>query len=277
MIGVPVSYNLAFIQTDNVGPMDGDILIALKPDHHPTAGYMRQIRQMLAREFPGLDAYFQPADLVSQVLNFGLAAPIDIQLRAPDIRNGYEGARHLRDASRRSPARRTSSSSRCSTTPPSTSTSTGCAPRSWASASATSRAACFLADTGRPGRAQFLPQSPEQRQLLRRRQDAAAQLDSVSSVMATPSCPAGRRRRPRGPLGPPRGADEDPEHHRRHPPRRRPGLDQATAPSSASSTSARTSRAATSAPSPRHPDENRGARTAAQGDGITVRGRRTRS
>ncbi|HVX95960.1 MAG TPA: efflux RND transporter permease subunit, partial [Polyangia bacterium] len=97
MVGVPVSYNLAFIQTDNVGPMDADILIALKPEHQPTAGYMQQIRQMLAREFPGSTAYFQPADIVSQVLNFGLSSPIDVQVEGSDFSKTYEIARRLRD------------------------------------------------------------------------------------------------------------------------------------------------------------------------------------
>ena len=98
MIGVPVSYNLAFIQTDNVGPMDAEILIALKPGHRPTAGYMRRIREMIAREFPGDTAYFQPADIVSQVLNFGLASPIDVQVEMADLTKGFEVARRLRDA-----------------------------------------------------------------------------------------------------------------------------------------------------------------------------------
>jgi multidrug efflux pump subunit AcrB len=97
MIGLPVSYNLAFVQTDNVGPMDGEVLIALKPGHHPTIGYMKQIRGMIAREFPGDTAYFQPADIVSQVLNFGLPSPIDVQVEFPDFSKSYDVARRLRD------------------------------------------------------------------------------------------------------------------------------------------------------------------------------------
>jgi multidrug efflux pump subunit AcrB len=97
MIGVPVSYNLAFVQTDNASSMDAELLIALKPDHAPTAGYMRRIRQMLAHDFPGASAYFQPADIVSQVLNFGLSAPIDVQVEFPDLQVGYDYARRLRD------------------------------------------------------------------------------------------------------------------------------------------------------------------------------------
>jgi multidrug efflux pump subunit AcrB len=97
MIGVPISYNLAFVQTDNVSPMDAEILIALKPDHAPTAGYMRRIRKMLAEGFPGATAYFQPADIVSQVLNFGLSSPIDVQVEFADLQKGFEFARRLRD------------------------------------------------------------------------------------------------------------------------------------------------------------------------------------
>jgi multidrug efflux pump subunit AcrB len=97
MIGVPVSYNLAFVQTDNVSPMDAEILIALQPEHAPTEGYMRRIRRMLAERFPGAAFYFQPADIVSQVLNFGLSAPIDVQVEHPDLQKAYQVARKLRD------------------------------------------------------------------------------------------------------------------------------------------------------------------------------------
>jgi multidrug efflux pump subunit AcrB len=97
MIGIPISYNLAFVQTDNVSAMDAEILVALKPDHAPTAGYMRRIRAMLTHDFPGASAYFQPADIVSQVLNFGLSSPIDLQVESADLQKGYEIARRLRD------------------------------------------------------------------------------------------------------------------------------------------------------------------------------------
>jgi multidrug efflux pump subunit AcrB len=98
MIGVPVSFNLAFVQTDNVSSMDAEVLVALRPDHGPTAGYMQRIREVLGRDFPGSSFYFQPADIVSQVLNFGLSAPIDVQVEFPDLQKGYEVARRLRDA-----------------------------------------------------------------------------------------------------------------------------------------------------------------------------------
>jgi multidrug efflux pump subunit AcrB len=100
MVGVPLFYNLAFVQTDNVGPMDAEILIALKKHHHPTRRYMAAIRRMIAEEFPGTTAYFQPADIVSQVLNFGLSAPIDVQVEYANLEVSFEVARRLRDAIR---------------------------------------------------------------------------------------------------------------------------------------------------------------------------------
>jgi len=95
MIGVPISYNLAFVQTDNIGSQDADVLIALKPKHRPTDEYMDRIRRELPDEFPGSNLYFQPADIVSQVLNFGLPAPIDVQIEGPDVEQSFGVAREL--------------------------------------------------------------------------------------------------------------------------------------------------------------------------------------
>jgi multidrug efflux pump subunit AcrB len=103
MIGVPISYNLAFVQTDNVSSMDADILIALKPEHQPSAVYMRQLRRVLAEDFPGSSFYFQPADIVSQVLNFGLSAPLDVQIEYPNLDKSYAVARRLMDRIREVP------------------------------------------------------------------------------------------------------------------------------------------------------------------------------
>jgi len=94
-IGMPISYNHAFVQTDNTGSQDADILIALKPKHAPTETYMERIRRELPDEFPGSTMYFQPADIVSQVLNFGLTAPIDVQIDGPDVEASYAVAREL--------------------------------------------------------------------------------------------------------------------------------------------------------------------------------------
>src|SRR4051812_16280732 len=97
MIGLPINYNLAFVQTDNIGPMDADILIALKEKHGPTRQYMQKIREVLARDFPDCSIYFQPADIVTQVLNFGLSSPIDVQIEYPNLTQSFEYAKKLRD------------------------------------------------------------------------------------------------------------------------------------------------------------------------------------
>jgi multidrug efflux pump subunit AcrB len=101
--GIPTSYNLAFIPTDNVGDMDAEVLIALKPQHHPTAGYMVRIREELAQDFPGSNFYFQSADIVSQVLNFGVPSPVDVQVEGPNLDQSYEIARTLQDEIRKIP------------------------------------------------------------------------------------------------------------------------------------------------------------------------------
>jgi len=95
MIGIPFALNLAFVATDNVGGMDAEISVALSEDHHPTVNYMKEIRKQLAVEFPGSYAYFQPADIVNQVLNFGLSAPIDVQFEFTDINESYRLAQQL--------------------------------------------------------------------------------------------------------------------------------------------------------------------------------------
>ena len=101
--GLPTYFNLAFVPTDNVGDMDAEVLIALKPNHHPTEGYMEKIRQQLPGEFPGSNFYFQSADIVSQVLNFGVPSPIDIQVEGPNLDQSYEIARRLKDEIRTVP------------------------------------------------------------------------------------------------------------------------------------------------------------------------------
>ncbi len=96
-IGIPLTYNLAFVPTDNVGAMDSEVLIELQTDHRPTVEYQKKIRTALAADFPGVQTYFQPADIVSQVLSFGLSAPIDIQIQSQDIQEAYVFARKIRD------------------------------------------------------------------------------------------------------------------------------------------------------------------------------------
>jgi multidrug efflux pump subunit AcrB len=95
MIGVPLYYNLAFVPTDNVAGMDAEILIQLNEGHRPSVEYMRAMRKALPPAFPGSTFYFQTADIVSQVLNFGLSAPIDVQIQSADINKSYDLARKL--------------------------------------------------------------------------------------------------------------------------------------------------------------------------------------
>jgi multidrug efflux pump subunit AcrB len=94
-VGVPSAFNLAFVPTDNVGDMDAEILISLKGGHHPTIGYIRKIRSTLPDQFPGSVFYFQTADIVSQVLNFGLPAPIDVQIQDVNFERSYVLAQQL--------------------------------------------------------------------------------------------------------------------------------------------------------------------------------------
>jgi multidrug efflux pump subunit AcrB len=84
-IGLPYStLNTQHATSGLFGSGDGDILVSLKEDHHPTADYVRTLRERLPREFPGTTFYFLPSDIVTQILNFGLPAPIDIKIDGPD-------------------------------------------------------------------------------------------------------------------------------------------------------------------------------------------------
>lgn len=84
-IGLPVGgINLAFSDSATIGAADGEILVALKEgNHHPTWQYVKQIREKLETQFPQLTFFFQPADIVTQILNFGLPAPVDVQVIGP--------------------------------------------------------------------------------------------------------------------------------------------------------------------------------------------------
>src|SRR6267378_408000 len=82
-IGVPNAINLALSDSVTVGPADGEILVALNATHHPSADYLKTLRSELPRRFPDVEFFSQPADMVSQILNFGLPAPIDVQVTGP--------------------------------------------------------------------------------------------------------------------------------------------------------------------------------------------------
>ncbi len=94
-VGLPVSYNLAFYQTDSIGPQDADILIQLKTSHQPTRIYQNRIRRLLEARFPNVTSYFQAADITSQVLNFGLPAAIDVQISGNNLQSDYDIALRL--------------------------------------------------------------------------------------------------------------------------------------------------------------------------------------
>ncbi|MFY9903804.1 MAG: efflux RND transporter permease subunit [Terriglobales bacterium] len=91
-IGLPYSsINLSYSSSGVIGTNDAEILIALNPEHHhPTAQYVRRLRRELPARFPGVEFFFQPADIVSQILNFGLPAPVDIQIVGANVATNYE-------------------------------------------------------------------------------------------------------------------------------------------------------------------------------------------
>jgi multidrug efflux pump subunit AcrB len=99
----PSSINLTYNNTGVVGTQDGDIQIALRKGHRPTADYVRELREQLPREFPDTVFSFPPADIVSQILNFGAPAPIDLQIRGNNLDANFDYANKLLKAIRRVP------------------------------------------------------------------------------------------------------------------------------------------------------------------------------
>jgi multidrug efflux pump subunit AcrB len=95
-IGLPYSsINYMHSTSGLIGAGDADILVSLKEKHHPTADYAQRLREKLPREFPGTTFYFLPADIVTQVLNFGLPAPLDVQIEGADIDANQEVAARM--------------------------------------------------------------------------------------------------------------------------------------------------------------------------------------
>jgi multidrug efflux pump subunit AcrB len=83
-IGLPaIGFNLAWGDSVTIGSSDGEILVSLKSGHHSTWDYIRKLRRRLPQEFSDMSFFFQSADIVSQILNFGLPAPIDVQIAGP--------------------------------------------------------------------------------------------------------------------------------------------------------------------------------------------------
>ena len=89
-IGLPASMiNLAFMDNSQIGVGDGEILIALKENHKPTKQYVKKLRKQLNQEFPDSTFFFQNADMVGKILNFGLASPVDIKVQGKDLKENF--------------------------------------------------------------------------------------------------------------------------------------------------------------------------------------------
>jgi multidrug efflux pump subunit AcrB len=104
-IGLPYSgINTSYSNSGVIGTSDAEILVALNQEHHhSTPEYVRQLRQDLPRRFPGVEFFFQPADIVTQILNFGLPAPIDIQVMGQDMQGNYVMAQQIANKLRQVP------------------------------------------------------------------------------------------------------------------------------------------------------------------------------
>jgi multidrug efflux pump subunit AcrB len=99
----PDTFNLAFGDGSMIGVFDGELSVSLNPEHHGrSSDYIRRFREVLPKRFPGVTFYFQPADIVTQVLNFGLPAPVNIQVGGYDP-NNYKLARQMADRLQRVP------------------------------------------------------------------------------------------------------------------------------------------------------------------------------
>jgi multidrug efflux pump subunit AcrB len=103
-IGMPISgINMTYNNTGVIGSQDGDIQIKLKEGHRPTIEYVQALREQLPGAFPGMTFAFLPADIVSQILNFGAPAPIDLQIRGADLTANFAYANKLLSRIRRIP------------------------------------------------------------------------------------------------------------------------------------------------------------------------------
>jgi multidrug efflux pump subunit AcrB len=103
-IGVPYSgINLSYSNSGTIGTLDSEVLVSLRPDHHPTNGYIERLRAELPRRFPGNEFFFQPADIVTQILNFGLPTAVDIQFSGNAMQENYAIASRLMNRVREVP------------------------------------------------------------------------------------------------------------------------------------------------------------------------------
>ena len=95
-LGLPnSSINLSYSNAGTISTLDGEIQVSLNEEHRPTALYIEEMRRELPKRFPGVEFFFQPADMVTQILNFGLPAALDVQITGADLRGNYEIAARL--------------------------------------------------------------------------------------------------------------------------------------------------------------------------------------
>jgi CzcA family heavy metal efflux pump len=95
-LGVPASgINLSYSNAGTIATLDGEISLSLKEEHKPTAIYIDRLRTELPKRFPGIEFFFQPADIVTQILNFGLPAALDVQISGPGLAKNYQFASGL--------------------------------------------------------------------------------------------------------------------------------------------------------------------------------------
>jgi multidrug efflux pump subunit AcrB len=103
-IGLPYSgINTSYSNSGTIGTSDAEVLVNLAKDHRPTEEYVRMLRRSLPQQFPGVEFFFQPADIVSQILNFGLPSPIDVQLTGPNYAQNYTIAQQIANRLRHVP------------------------------------------------------------------------------------------------------------------------------------------------------------------------------
>jgi CzcA family heavy metal efflux pump len=104
-VGLPNSgINQSYSSSGTIGTSDAEILIGLNPEHHPpSADLMRHLREVLPQQFPGTEFFFQPADIVTQILNFGLPAPIDVQVVGTNMQQSYDIAQRIANRMRHIP------------------------------------------------------------------------------------------------------------------------------------------------------------------------------
>ena len=103
-LGLPYSgINTSYSNSGTIGTSDAEVLVSLNKDHHPTEQYIRRLRETLPHQFPGVEFFFQPADIVSQILNFGLPSPVDIQLIGASYQQNYLTAQQIANRLRHVP------------------------------------------------------------------------------------------------------------------------------------------------------------------------------